>query len=344
MVRAEDEVRTTKYCILGCQGVGKTTIWRQLWFNLSPDVYDSNKDFRRNIISSVRIATVDILGKMDMSNVELSTQLAADALSNIGEIQWHEPFDEGCMALRVARLVQTVWKDRRFLEHYENSIFFNTGVKGLVEKVESMTIRDWDPSRSDVLRINIRTHGIIEFSISGTNSSFFDLGGSRNERRKWMYVFGDEPVIVFVASLSDYNEVRYEEDSCGLSESLYLFQQVFETPMLKDVLEVVLVLNKVDIFKEKLCNKRIPLNISGQFPDAPRTFDYDTGVNWILQRYLKLVPNEIEREHLRVHVHVVDGLNENSVAEVMSSMYPPSGKIRTKNDLNFFGSAPKFAV
>lgn len=39
----------------------------------------------------------------------------------------------------------------------------------------------------------------------------YDVGGQRSERRKWMHCFDDVTAIIFVAAVSAYDQVLYED-------------------------------------------------------------------------------------------------------------------------------------
>jgi guanine nucleotide-binding protein G(i) subunit alpha len=45
------------------------------------------------------------------------------------------------------------------------------------------------PSEQDVLRSRVRTTGIVEndFVIDGNQFKMYDVGGQRNERKKWIH-------------------------------------------------------------------------------------------------------------------------------------------------------------
>ena len=56
----------------------------------------------------------------------------------------------------------------------------------------------------------------------------FDVGGQRDERRKWIQCFNDVTAIIFVTACSGFNLVLREDASQNrLRESLELFRSIW---------------------------------------------------------------------------------------------------------------------
>lgn len=90
-----------------------------------------------------------------------------------------------------------------------------------------------------------------------TSSSFvcysmFDVGGQRDERRKWIQCFNDVTAIIFVTACSSYNMVLREDPTQNrLRESLELFKSIWNNRWLRTI-SVILFLNKQDLLAEKI--------------------------------------------------------------------------------------------
>ncbi|VDM42713.1 unnamed protein product [Toxocara canis] len=86
--------------------------------------------------------------------------------------------------------------------------------------------------------------------------SMFDVGGQRDERRKWIQCFNDVTAIIFVCASSSYNLVLWEDATQNrLKESLALFKNIWNNRWLKTI-SVILFLNKQDLLAEKIKSKR----------------------------------------------------------------------------------------
>lgn len=54
--------------------------------------------------------------------------------------------------------------------------------------------------------------------------SVIDVGGQRSQRKKWIHCFDNVQALIFVASLSEYNQVLFEDRSVV---SCYNLQKTF---------------------------------------------------------------------------------------------------------------------
>ena len=71
------------------------------------------------------------------------------------------------------------------------------------------------PSQDDIVMNSSKTTGYVSRVFRLTDSlgvKLIDTGGQRNERKKWGRIYEKEKLnfILFVVSLSEYNEVLYE--------------------------------------------------------------------------------------------------------------------------------------
>jgi hypothetical protein len=82
------------------------------------------------------------------------------------------------------------------------------------------------PKHLDVLRSRVRATGIVEneFEIDGNFFMMFDVGGQRNERKKWIHCFENVAAVMFVAAISVYDHKLYEDVTTNrMVEALNLF-------------------------------------------------------------------------------------------------------------------------
>lgn len=93
----------------------------------------------------------------------------------------------------------------------------------------------------------------------------FDVGGQRDERRKWIQCFNDVTAIIFVTACSSYNMVLREDPSQNrLRESLDLFKSIWNNRWLRTI-SVILFLNKqarelLNINSSFIANKYLLIN------------------------------------------------------------------------------------
>lgn len=50
-----------------------------------------------------------------------------------------------------------------------------------------------------------------KYKIDGTTFEMYDVGGQRNERKKWIHCFDNVTAVIYVAALSEYNQGMFED-------------------------------------------------------------------------------------------------------------------------------------
>mmetsp|Transcript_8455 Transcript_8455/g.20783 ORF Transcript_8455/g.20783 Transcript_8455/m.20783 type:complete len:99 (+) Transcript_8455:686-982(+) len=88
----------------------------------------------------------------------------------------------------------------------------------------------------------------------------FEVGGQRSERRKWIHCFENVQAVLFVASISAYNQALYEESKTNrLVEALALFEEITNSKWFTKT-SIILFLNKRDLYAEKYI--KYPITVS----------------------------------------------------------------------------------
>lgn len=154
--------------------------------------------------------------------------------------------------------------------------------------------------------------------MDGVAFVIYDVGGQRSERRKWMHMFDHVSSVIFVAAAAEYDQVLFEDSSTNrLEEALNLFGECVNSSGLKDV-PTILFLNKKDLFVEKFRNKKIPLNASGRFPNAPTDFnDCNAALSWMGDEFKRKKLNSNKQNSIMVHTTTAtDPLNVKAVFAV----------------------------
>ncbi|ETE60870.1 Guanine nucleotide-binding protein subunit alpha-15, partial [Ophiophagus hannah] len=92
-----------------------------------------------------------------------------------------------------------------------------------------------------------------------------DVGGQKTERRKWIHCFENVIALIYLASLSEYDQSLEENNSENrMRESLDLFRTILELPWFWNT-SIILFLNKVDILEEKILTS----DLAAYFPTFP---------------------------------------------------------------------------
>ena len=135
---------------------------------------------------------------------------------------------------------------------------------------------------------------LYELDRGGGSLLVVDVGGAKAERKKWHTCFDSVTAVIFVASLSCYDEVLWEDhDINAMTDQLELFDNICNSNELIDT-SMILFLNKRDLFAEKI--KSVPLQKCASFATyggSPASFD--DSIKYIRKSFASLNKNPEKR-------------------------------------------------
>jgi len=81
--------------------------------------------------------------------------------------------------------------------------------------MDQIKMPDFLPDDADLLNLRVRTSGIVtdRYDIDGTQFEMYDVGGQRNERKKWIHCFEGVTAVIFVVGLSEYDQGLFEDNA-----------------------------------------------------------------------------------------------------------------------------------
>ncbi|CAL8346671.1 unnamed protein product [Merluccius merluccius] len=264
--------QTHRLLLLGAGESGKSTIVKQMrilhvnGFNAEEkklkiqDIRKNVKDAIVTIVSamSTLIPPVPLANPEDQFRIEYIKSIAP--LSDFDYSQ--EFFDHA----------KKLWDDEGVKACFERSNEYQLidCAQYFLDRIDSVRQSDYTPTDQDLLRCRVLTSGIFEtrFQVDKVNFHMFDVGGQRDERRKWIQCFNDVTAIIFVVASSSYNMVIREDNNTNrLREALDLFRSIWNNRWLRTI-SVILFLNKQDMLAEKVLAGKS--KIEDYFPEYAR--------------------------------------------------------------------------
>ncbi|PAA56648.1 hypothetical protein BOX15_Mlig032566g1 [Macrostomum lignano] len=252
----KDYKSTHRLLLLGAGESGKSTIVKQMRIlhinGFSPE---EKRQKIMDIKKNIRDAILSITGAM--SNLSPPVTLEhADYEEYINYVQNEATKPDFDYPPEFFQYTIKLWNDAGVRASFDRSNEYQLidCAKYFLDKAEEVGRADYEPSEQDILRCRVLTSGIFEtkFCVDKVQFHMFDVGGQREERRKWIQCFNDVTAIIFVTASSSYNMVLREDPSQNrLKESLDLFQSIWTNRYLRSI-SVILFLNKQDLLAEKI--------------------------------------------------------------------------------------------
>jgi len=312
--RAQQKI--TKMLLLGAGESGKSTIFKQMKI-INKDGYSEEE--RKGFIAVVHSNTVQsmqaLMGGFAKCNVPMPDDLAA----------LNAKFDglKGAEKLgpEITPLIGEMWAHAAAKGVFERRSEFqlNDSAEYYFNELERISAAGYIPSEQDVLRSRVRTTGIVQsdFKIKSMDFAMFDVGGQRNERRKWIHAFDNVDAVVFVAALSEYDQVLFEDETMNrMDEALTLFDQIANSKWFKQT-AMILFLNKKDLFEEKL--KKKPLKQYYAPAQAAEDIKDDTDMEQCANYFKKAFVKKSKTDK-SIYTHITTAIDTSNVKFVFNAV------------------------
>ncbi|XP_015359299.2 guanine nucleotide-binding protein subunit alpha-15, partial [Marmota marmota marmota] len=172
---------------------------------------EERKGFRplvyQNIFVSMQ-ALIEAMGRLQIPFSRPESQHHASLVMS------QDPYKVTTFEQRCAVAVQYLWQDAGVQACYERRREFHLLDSAVyyLSHLERITEDGYIPTAQDVLRSRMPTTGINEycFSVQKTKLRIVDVGGQKSERKKWIHCFENVMALIYLASLSEYDQCLEE--------------------------------------------------------------------------------------------------------------------------------------
>ncbi|KAG5179017.1 guanine nucleotide binding protein, alpha subunit [Tribonema minus] len=203
------EQKKIRLLLLGPGESGKSTIFRQMKL-LYGEFTEEDRRQMTPVVYANLVTTMKILVRQaslfGLEN-DIKPKEARDAVRYVEETaEVDEALGAAMKALWHDAVIQQTWARRNEYQIVDSmSYFFND--------LDRISAPGYAATAQDMLHVRIRSSGIVvdRYTIDGLAFEIYDVGGQRNERKKWIHCFDNITAVIYVAALSEYDQGLYED-------------------------------------------------------------------------------------------------------------------------------------
>jgi len=311
------EAHTTniKMLLLGAGESGKSTCMKQMQILHGKGLLHNKEHLKqkRDLVRQNSLQALTMLCQaMDIYKLEYEREGSEEHAATVKGLQ---PTD---VTLDMKERIQYLWQD----EGLKRALAFKSEIN-LLDSAEyflSALERTFDPAyvptEQDILRSRTPTCGVTHYTFKWDHMdvNLFDVGGQRGQRKKWINCFEDVTAVIFVASLSEFDQ-RLEEDpdSNRMEESLKLFQAINELQWFTSTATIIF-FNKEDVFLEKL---GMGHSLTNWFPEYLGNNDFQSAYDFIEDMYLKRTAKEKGK---KLYTHITKATDTQLMRNTMKAV------------------------
>jgi len=295
---SEPVQKNYKILLLGAGESGKSTIFSQMKIIHKGGFTDEEKiSMKRVVMDNLLQSMVSLINGAKKLGIDFENEEHKHKSEKVLEIEasLEETSNIEELLPTVVEEIKALWKDTGIRKAFEfrNKFQLYDQAQYFLDQPDRFAAIDFIPTAEDIIKCRGKTLGVVEmhFEIENQTFTIVDVGGQRNERKKWIHCFEGVAAVIFVTSLSEYDQTLFEDGTTNrMLESLKLFDEVCNSRWFKDS-HIILFLNKTDLFREKI-KKYDPKDYC--FPDYEGGLDYTKALGYIEESFLK--KNSINRK------------------------------------------------
>ena len=282
---------TIKLLLLGTGESGKSTVVKQMrLIHTSRFTLKERLEKVNDIKSNIRDSILSILDAMEMFNIKFenenlkescefiyenihmfllnttsssSISITNNKLKDLNNTNRKLSNTTDNVINNIWNCIDQLWNDLNVKKCAKrgNEFHLIDSAQYFLDRINIIRNKDYVPDDQDILRCRVLTTGILEtqFFVKQVNFHIFDVGGQRDQRKKWIQCFNQVTAIIFVVDISSFNMTIREDGKVNrLIESLESFRQIWINRYLYHI-SIILFLNKYDIFVDKILNQNFKL-------------------------------------------------------------------------------------
>ncbi|KAJ6244845.1 guanine nucleotide-binding protein g(o) subunit alpha [Anaeramoeba flamelloides] len=301
----ENEKEKQRILMLGAGDGGKSTIFKQLKILYQEGYSREEKEkFRKEVRSNIYYTLTEIYYFMKTNNIPYYEPSHKDLLKEIkngGEKEIVNHYEK-IKKIMTDKAVQKVINEIHKTQIHESALDF-------IEDASRIFQKDYIPTLDDILKIHRRTTGIMSdyFSFDNLDLEIFDVGGQRNERKKWIHAYAETKAIIFVVNLNEYDKVLFEcSTHSRMGESLLIFDDICNSRWFNNI-PVIIFFNQIDRFEKKVQKK----NLNCHFQDYVGGLNFQNALEFIKNKFSSL--NKTNRE---IHIFETCALDTGKMKQI----------------------------
>ncbi|EPQ61288.1 heterotrimeric G-protein alpha subunit, GPA2-like protein [Gloeophyllum trabeum ATCC 11539] len=317
-----------KVLLLGSGDSGKSTILKQMrLIHKVPFTPQEVESYRQLVFNNLTHGLQSVLEAMDDMDLQVSeeNQQYIEMIESAADIKDHEPFPQSYY-----EPLKSLWADENLQKAYSrgNEAALPENLEYFFPQLDRLFKPDYQPHELDIVHCRARTIGITEtmFQLKDHEMLMVDVGGQKSERRKWIHCFQDVTSILFLVSLSGYDQCLVEDkDANQMQDAMTIWDSICHSQWFKQT-SIILFLNKNDLFEKKIAHS----DIKNYFPDYDgEPGDVRAGREYFKKRFARLAQKAGAKER-EIYIHLTTATDTAMLRVVMAAV---EGSITLRSNL-----------